>query len=70
MCKRRCNCNLKSCLYCKERKRYEVQRENFLHRSRLQYLDRKFLKRDVDLVLSDFVSGRISLKELELIIDG
>jgi glutaredoxin len=66
MCERKCNCNLKSCPYCKERTRYEREIPIRLHRAKIRALHEKYRLEASYVLLDDFISKRISLQEFEV----
>lgn len=66
MCERKCNCNLKSCMYCREHTRYLREIPIRLHRARIRHLHEKYRLEDSNKILDDFISGRISLQEFEV----
>lgn len=68
MCERRCIYQM--CRYCRDRNRYESSRSTFLHRSNIQHIQRKHLREDSMVVLDDFIEGRLSLRDLELVLDA
>jgi hypothetical protein len=70
MCERRCVCNLKSCKYCLFRNRYEREIPLRLHRASIRALHEKYRLEDSMLVLDAFIDGRLSLRDLELVLDA
>lgn len=67
---RKCSCDLKTCKYCVNHKRYLSELDLRKRRSSVRNFLLRERKAELSVVLGDFVGGRIGLRELEEVLNN
>lgn len=64
-----CRCHKKSCTKCRDHARYLRERPLRLRRSKARQLRIKYSLEDANILLDDFIKGKISLNDLEILLE-